>query len=40
MFIYIIYLCCYVSSRRPSDIGSTMNNCIALYYGTKVGVEY
>ena len=21
MFIYMIYLCCYVSSRRPSDVG-------------------
>ena len=27
MFIYIIYLFCYVSSRRPSEIGSTVTNC-------------
>ena len=23
----MIYLCCNVSSRRPSDVGSTMTNC-------------
>ena len=27
MFIYMINLCCYVSSRRPSDVGSTVTNC-------------
>ena len=27
MFIYMIYLCCYVSSRRSSDVGSTVTNC-------------
>ena len=23
----MIYLCCYVSSLRPSDVGSTVTNC-------------
>ena len=23
----IIYLCCYVSSHPPSDVGSTVTNC-------------
>ena len=23
----MIYLCCYVSSRRPSDVGCTVTNC-------------
>ena len=28
MFIYMIYLCCcYVSSRRPGDVGSTVTKC-------------
>ena len=27
MFLYMIYLCCYVSSRRLSDFGSTVTNC-------------
>ena len=26
MFINMIYLCCYFSSRRPSDVGSTATN--------------
>ena len=26
-FLYMICLCCYVSSRRPSDAGSTVTNC-------------
>ena len=28
--IYMIYLCCYVSSRRLSDVGSTMTNCTCI----------
>ena len=27
MFIYMIYLCCYVSSRRPGDVVSIVTNC-------------
>ena len=28
MFIYMIYLCCcYVNSRRLSDVGSTVTKC-------------
>ena len=23
----MIYVCCYVSSRRPSDVGSSVTNC-------------
>ena len=26
-FLYMIYVCCYVSLRRPSDVGSTVTNC-------------
>ena len=27
VFIYMINLCCYVSSCLPSDVGSTVTNC-------------